>query len=83
MPEKISSLLSAMGKITLAKLVDLMIRYSDNTASLWCQELAGTGTVINDWLQSHGYEKTRVNSRTPGREKIGRIGVGVRPPPKK
>ena len=56
-------------KITLAKLVDLMIRYSDNTASLWCQELAGTGTVINDWLQSHGYEKTRVNSRTPGREK--------------
>ena len=55
-------------KITLAKLVDLMIRYSDNTASLWCQELAGTGTVINEWLQSHGYEKTRVNSRTPGRE---------------
>jgi beta-lactamase class A len=55
-------------KISLAKLVDLMIRYSDNTASLWCQELAGTGTVINQWLQSHGYEKTRVNSRTPGRE---------------
>lgn len=55
-------------KISLAKLVDLMIRYSDNTASLWCQELAGTGTVINRWLQSHGYEKTRVNSRTPGRE---------------
>lgn len=56
-------------KISLAKLVDLMIRYSDNTASLWCQELAGTGTGINQWLESHGYENTRVNSRTPGREK--------------
>lgn len=55
-------------KITLAKLVTLMIGFSDNTASLWLQELAGTGTTINAWLAGHGFETTRVNSRTPGRE---------------
>jgi beta-lactamase class A len=55
--------------ITLAKLTMLMITTSDNTASLWLQRLAGSGAVINEWLSSHGYEHTRVNSRTPGREK--------------
>ncbi len=54
-------------KITLSKLVMLMISTSDNTASLWLQHLAGTGSVINEWLSGHGFEKTRVNSRTPGR----------------
>ena len=53
--------------ITLSKLVMLMIATSDNTASLWLQHLAGTGTAINTWLAAHGAEKTRVNSRTPGR----------------
>ncbi len=55
-------------KISLSKLVDLMLRYSDNTASLWLQELAGSGTAINQWLSLHRFEQTRVNSRTPGRE---------------
>lgn len=55
-------------KIALSKLAMLMITTSDNTASLWCQELAGTGTAINDWLAGHGFAQTRVNSRTPGRE---------------
>ena len=54
--------------ITLDKLAFLMITTSDNTASLWCQELAGTGATINAWLQGQGFEQTRVNSRTPGRE---------------
>jgi len=54
--------------ITLDKLVMLMITMSDNTASLWCQELAGTGTTINSWLASNGFAKTRVNSRTDGRK---------------
>ena len=40
---------------------------SDNTAALWLQGLAGTGTVINQWLEGHGFVHTRVNSRTPGR----------------
>ena len=57
-------------EISLSKIVDLMIRYSDNTASLWCQELGGTGTELNRWLSQHGFEKTRVNSRTPGREEF-------------
>ncbi|MCK4578379.1 MAG: serine hydrolase [Candidatus Marinimicrobia bacterium] len=54
-------------KITLSKLVMLMESFSNNTASLWCQSLAGAGTAINQWLDAHGYTRTRMNSRTPGR----------------
>ncbi|MGC3945525.1 MAG: serine hydrolase [Chryseolinea sp.] len=54
--------------IALSKVLMLMITTSDNTASLWCQSLAGSGTVINEWLDKHGFVHTRVNSRTPGRE---------------
>lgn len=54
--------------IALAKVMMLMITTSDNTASLWCQSLAGTGIAINGWLESNGFKYTRVNSRTPGRE---------------
>jgi beta-lactamase class A len=46
----------------------LMITTSDNTASLWCQLMAGKGTTINAWLDNNGFKQTRVNSRTPGRE---------------
>lgn len=53
--------------ISLTKLISLMITYSDNHASLWCQELAGGGQVINAWLDTNGFEQTRVNSRTPDR----------------
>ncbi len=55
-------------KISLSKVLMLMITTSDNTASLWCQSMAGTGTAINQWLSDNGFQKTRVNSRTPGRE---------------
>jgi beta-lactamase class A len=55
-------------KISLAKVMMLMITTSDNTASLWCQSLAGTGNTINTWLADNGFTHTRVNSRTPGRE---------------
>lgn len=55
-------------KITLAEIVMLMISVSDNTAARWCQQLAGTGTAINDWLERNGFHQTRVNSHTPGRE---------------
>jgi beta-lactamase class A len=55
-------------KIELSKLMMLMLTMSDNTASLWLQSLAGTGTRINQILDSLGFPNTRVNSRTPGRE---------------
>ncbi len=55
-------------KISLSKVMMLMITTSDNTASLWCQQLAGTGSTVNAWLAKHGCQYTRVNSRTPGRE---------------
>jgi beta-lactamase class A len=55
-------------KIGLHKVMMLMLTTSDNTASLWLQSLAGTGTSINEILDSVGMVYTRVNSRTPGRE---------------
>jgi beta-lactamase class A len=55
-------------KIVLGEAAMLMITTSDNTAALWCQSMAGTGAAINALLEQNGFEKTRVNSRTPGRE---------------
>lgn len=55
-------------KIELSKVLLLMLTTSDNTASLWLQGLAGTGMRINAILDSMGFLKTRVNSRTSGRE---------------
>ena len=55
-------------RVPLAEAVMLMITLSDNTASLWLQQLAGTGIGINAWLDSNGYPQTRVNARTPGRQ---------------
>lgn len=60
-------------KITLSKVIMLMLTTSDNTASLWLQSLAGKGTRINELLDSMGFVATRVNSRTPGREAIRNI----------
>jgi beta-lactamase class A len=55
-------------KIVLKKLLMLMLTTSDNTASLWLQSIGGTGTRINELLDSFSLKNTRVNSRTPGRE---------------
>ncbi|MCB9891889.1 MAG: serine hydrolase [Planctomycetes bacterium] len=55
-------------EVSLRKLILLMESLSDNTASLWLQELAGSGTAINDLLAARGFVATRMNSRTPGRE---------------
>lgn len=55
-------------KIDLSKVIMLMLTTSDNTASLWLQSLAGTGTRINTIMDSLGFKSTRVNSRTLGRE---------------
>lgn len=55
-------------KIWLAKVLMLMITTSDNTASLWCQSLAGTGLAINELMGKYGLEHTRVNSRTSDRQ---------------
>lgn len=58
-------------KIELSKLLMLMMSTSDNTASLWLQGLAGSGTLINKYLDSLGMKDTRVNSRTEGRKEYG------------
>jgi len=60
-------------KTDLRTLASLMIMYSDNTTSLWCQELAGGGEEINALMSKLGLEHTRVNSRTKGREKIWEV----------
>ena len=51
----------------LRTLISLMLSHSDNTAAVWVEKLAG-GTEINSWLSDHGFQFTRVNARTPGRE---------------
>lgn len=56
-------------KIQLSKLMLLSLSLSDNTASLTLQGIAGGGLRINQIMDSLGYIYTRVNSRTPGREK--------------
>ena len=60
--------LSDTARITVGRLLTLSLTYSDNSASLWLQKLAGTGTAINEWLRQHDFAVTRVNARTPGRE---------------
>ena len=68
-------------EVKLSKIVMLMMTMSDNTGSLWLQHLCGTGTAINDWLAGHGFEHTRMNSRTPGRhEDWERYGWGQTTP---
>ncbi len=79
--EDIVGTLKDSGRIVLSKVVMLMITTSDNTASLWCQSMAGTGTRINELMSEHGFLQTRVNSRTPGREEMrSRFGWGVTTP---
>lgn len=53
----------------LRTLASLMITVSDNTTSLWCQELVGGGEAINQTMADLGLAHTRVNSRTEGRTK--------------
>lgn len=60
-------------KIALKKIMMLMLTTSDNTASLWLQKLAGTGTRINELMDSLGYAHTKVNSRTKGRDQIWKV----------
>ena len=55
-------------EVLLSVVQMLSICTSDNSASLWLQELAGTGIEINSLMNELGFKYTRVNSRTPGRE---------------
>ena len=67
--------------ISLSKVAMLMITTSDNTAALWCQRLAGGGAAVNGWLERNGFDSTRVNSRTTGREEArNRYGWGQTTP---
>ncbi|MEP6688939.1 MAG: serine hydrolase [Gemmatimonadales bacterium] len=66
--DDISAGLSDTARITVSRLLTLSLTYSDNSASLWLQQLAGTGDSINAWLSRNDFGVTRVNARTPGRE---------------
>ena len=79
--DDIAGSLKDSSRILLSKIVMLMITTSDNTASLWCQLMAGTGTRINEIMDENGFKVTRVNSRTPGREEMRtQYGWGVTSP---
>ncbi len=58
--------------LSLHKMLFLSVSFSDNTASLWLQELGGTGTMVNDLMGRLGLKHTRVNSRTEGRQEAFR-----------
>ena len=55
-------------KIPLNQVSLMMITTSDNAAALWLQALVGGGVAVNTWLHANGFDSTRLNSRTPGRE---------------
>jgi beta-lactamase class A len=55
-------------KTDLSNVISLMITHSDNTAAVWCEKLAGGGVEINQWLEKNGFQSTRLNARTVGRE---------------
>lgn len=54
----------------LSTMIALMLTFSDNVTSIWLQELAGGGATINRLMDDLGFENTKVNSRTAGREKV-------------
>jgi len=60
-------------KVELSKVLMLMLTTSDNTASLWLQQLAGTGSRVNFLMDSLGFPQLKVNSRTPGREQAREV----------
>ncbi|MFL5540908.1 MAG: serine hydrolase [Longimicrobiaceae bacterium] len=64
----VAGYMAAGDTLPLRELAFLMLTVSDNVASLWIQALVGGGAEVNAWLAAHGFEQTRVNSRTPGRE---------------
>ena len=59
-------------KVHLRKLAFLMMSTSDNTASVWIQNLIGGSDTANAWLERNGYRITRDNSRLPHRREIWR-----------
>jgi beta-lactamase class A len=73
--------MAAGDTLPLRELAFLMLSVSDNHASLWIQALVGGGAAVNEWMAAHGFEHTRVNSRTPGREDArSRFGWGQTTP---
>lgn len=60
-------LLRDSARVTVHRLAEEMLSASDNSASLWLQDLSGGGARLNESLAAKGYAGTRMNSRTPGR----------------
>ncbi len=68
-------------KVSVSRLIYLMVCMSDNTSSIWLQDVAGGGLGINAWLEENGFEQIRVNSRTEGRgDAFRRYGWGQATP---
>lgn len=66
--------------LRLAKLMKMMVTFSDNIAAIWCQHMAGSQNV-NAFLKENGFKVLRLNSHIPGREKMyHQYGWGVTSP---
>ncbi len=60
-------------KISVNKLINLMMIFSDNSSSIWLQDIAGQGIGVNDWLKKNGFTQTRINTNTYGRERFAKL----------
>jgi beta-lactamase class A len=58
--------------VDLRKLAFLMTAASDNTASVWIQELIGGSATANRWLEANGFRVLRNNSRFAERREFHR-----------
>lgn len=66
--------------LRLAKLMKMMVTFSDNIAAIWCQHVAGSENV-NAFLKENGFKVLRLNSHIPEREKMyHKFGWGVTSP---
>ena len=54
------------GKVTIYKLLDLMLTRSDNTSADALMRLVGGPSAVTQWLQAHGIEDLRVDRTERG-----------------
>ena len=57
-------------RMPLGEVMMLSVTTSDNTAALWCQQLAGTGTAVNQLLDEQGFRADPSQFTHPRQGKI-------------
>jgi beta-lactamase class A len=71
------AMLPDSARVPLSRLIPTMVSFTRQHRVALLQRVVG-GATINAWLAAHGYDSTRVNSRTPAAKPIARAGGGAR-----